>query len=217
MGVVEMSDLIREYGDFVDELKAEYVSRGFSIISADEISSKLGFRPDLVVAHNGEITVIEVKATNRTPPARINELRKRAERLGYRFELKVVPRTPTKRRSPEHRTRVPELLTDAQRFFEAERLDLALLLSWIALEISIRVLDARMLNGQEPVTSTGELIRVATDLDLISEDDLADVRAIAELRNRVVHGFETETPRRLVARAMELAGRIAEEAKLTAP
>lgn len=217
MGVVEMSDLVREYDDFVDELRAEYASRGFCIISADEISSKLGFRPDLVVAQDGEITIIEVKATDRTPPARINELRKRAERLGYRFELKVVPRAPTKRTTPEHRTRVPKLLTDAQRFFEADRLDLALLVSWIALEISIRVLDARVLNGQEPVTSTGDLIRVATDLELISEDDLADVRAIAELRNRVVHGFETEIPRRLVARAMELAGRIAEEAKLIVP
>jgi hypothetical protein len=156
-----------------------------------------------------------VKATDRTNHARINDLRKHAERLGYRFELKVVPRAPTKRRRPEHRNKVPELLADARRFFEADRLDLALLLSWIALEISIRVLDTRILNGQEPVTSTGDLIRVATDLELISEDDLADVRAIAELRNRVVHGFETEIPRRLVARAMELAGRIAEEAKLT--
>jgi hypothetical protein len=44
---------------------------------------------------------------------------------------------------------------------------------------------------------------------------LAEVRAIAELRNRVVHGFETEIPRRLVARALELARRIAKEAKLT--
>jgi hypothetical protein len=210
-----MSDLIREYGDFLDELRTEYVSRGFSVISPDEISAELGFRPDLVVAHNGEITVIEVKATDRTPPASINDLRKRAEQLGYRFELKVVPRSPIKRRSPEHRNKVPELLADAQRFFEADRLDLAFLLSWIALEISIRVSDARISNGQEPVTSTGDLIRVATDLELISEDDLADVRAIAELRNRVVHGFETEIPRRLVARAMELAGRIAEGAKLT--
>lgn len=111
-----MSDLIREYGDFLDELKTEYVSSGFSVISADEISSKLGFRPDLVVAHNGEITVVEVKATDRTPHARIDDLRKRAERLGYKFELKVVPRAPTKRRSPEHRNKVPELLTDAQDF-----------------------------------------------------------------------------------------------------
>jgi len=108
------------------------------------------------------------------------------------------------------------LLADAQKFLDADRLDLALLLSWIALEISIRILDAPTSNGKEPVTSTGELIRAATDLELISEDDLADIRAIGELRNRVVHGFETEVPRRLVARAIELAGRIAEEAKLTA-
>ena len=45
-----MSDLIREYNDFVDELRADYVSRGFRIIPADETSSKLGFEPDLVVA-----------------------------------------------------------------------------------------------------------------------------------------------------------------------
>jgi hypothetical protein len=209
-----MSDLIREYNDFVGELRADYVSRGFRIISADEISSKLGFRPDLVVAHDGEITVIEVKSTDRTPPARINELRKRVERLGYRFELKVVPHAPKKRRRPEHTTRVPGLLADAQKFFDADRLDLALLLSWIALEISIRVRDAPTSNGKEPVTSTGDLIRTASDLELISEDDLADVRAIAELRNRVVHGFETEIPRGLVARAIELASRIAMEAKL---
>jgi hypothetical protein len=217
MGVVEMSDLIREYSDFVDELRADYVSRGFRIVSPDEISSKLGFRPDLVVAQDGEITIIEVKSTDRTPPARINELRKRAEQLGYGFELKVVPRAPKKRTGPEHTSRVPGLLADAQRFFDANRLDLALLLGWIALEISIRVLDARLSNGQEPPTLTGDLIRAATDLELISEDDLADVRAIAELRNRVVHGFETEVPRRLVARAIDLASRIAREAKLTDP
>jgi len=211
-----MSDLVREYNDFVGELRADYVSRGFRLISADEIASKLGFRPDLVVAQDGKITVIEVKSTDRTPPAKIAELRKRVEQLGYRFELKVVPSAPKKRRGPEHATRVPGLLADAQKFLDADRLDLALLLSWIALEISIRILDAPTSNGKEPVTSTGELIRAATDLELISEDDLADIRAIGELRNRVVHGFETEVPRRLVARAIELAGRIAEEAKLTA-
>jgi hypothetical protein len=214
MGVVEMSDLVRAYNDYLGELRADYISRGFRIISADEIASRLGFRPDLVVAHDGEITVIEVKSTDRAPPGRINELRKRAERLGYGFELKVVPRAPKKRTGPEHTTRVPGLLSDAQRFFDADRLDLALLLSWIALEISIRVLDLPGSNGEEPVTSTGDLIRAATDLELISEDDLADVRAIAELRNRVVHGFETEVPRRLVARAIELANRIAKVARL---
>ena len=217
MGVVEMSDLIREYNDFVDELRADYVSRGFRIIPADETSSKLGFEPDLVVAQDGEITVIEVKSADRMPPARISDLRKRVEQLGYRFELKVVPRAPKKRTGPENTTRVRQLLTDAEQFFNADRLDLALLLSWIALEISIRVLDARMTNAQEPVTSPGDVIRAATDLELISEDDLADVRAIAELRNRVVHGFETEVPHGLVAQAIELASRIAKEAKLTGP
>ena len=210
-----MSDLIREYDDFVGELKANYASRGFRIISADEIASKLGFRPDLVVAHNGEITVIEVKSTERSLPVRINELRKRVKQLGYRFELKVVPRAPKKRTNPEHATRVPELLADAQKFVDADRLDLALLLSWIALEISIRVVDARLTNAPEPVTLTGDIIRLATELELISEYDLADIRAIAELRNRVVHGFETDIPRRLVARAIELASRIAQQAKLT--
>ena len=107
------------------------------------------------------------------------------------------------------------MLSDAEEFFKADRLDLALLLSWIALEISIRVLDARMTDAQEPVTSTGDLVRTATDLELISEEELTDVRAIAELRNRVVHGFETEVPRCLVAQAIELARRIAKEAKLT--
>jgi hypothetical protein len=194
MGVVEMSDLVREYRDFVDGLRVDYLSRGFRVISAEEISSKLGFRPDLVVAQDGEITIIEVKSTDRTPPSRINELRKRAEHLGYRFELKVVPRAPIKRKGPEHTTKVPGLLADAEKFFDADRLDLALLLSWIALEISIRVVDARMTNARQPVTLAGDLIRTATDLELISEDELADVRAIAELRSRVVHGFETEIP-----------------------
>lgn len=209
-----MSDLVREYNDYLGELRADYISRGFRIISADEIASRLGFRPDLVVAHDGEITVIEIKSTDRAPPGRINELRKRAERLGYGFELKVVPRAPKKRTGREHTTRVPGLLADAQRFFDADRLDLALLLGWIALEISIRVLDLPGSNGEEPVTFTGDLIRAATDLELISEDDLADVGAIAELRNRIVHGFETEVPRRLVARAIELADRIAKVARL---
>jgi uncharacterized protein YutE (UPF0331/DUF86 family) len=210
-----MSDLIREYKDFIDELRADYLSRGFRIIPADETSSKLGFQPDLVVAQDGEVTVIEVKSMDRAPLARINDLRKRVERLGYRFELKVVPRVPKKRAGPEHTTKVPQLLSDAEEFFKADRLDLALLLSWIALEISIRVLDARMTDAQEPVTSTGDLVRTATELELISEEELTDVRAIAELRNRVVHGFETEVPRRLIAQAIELARRIAKEAKLT--
>ncbi len=212
--MVEMSDLIRGYNDFVGELRADYASRGFRIISADEIASKLGFQPDLVVAQNGEITVIEVKSTDRMPPARINELRRRVEQLGYRFELKVVPRAPKKRTGPEHTARVPGLLADAENFFDADRPDLALLLAWIAFEISVRVLAARKANVQEPPTLTGELIKIAADLEVISEDDLADVRAIAELRNRVIHGFETEIPRRLVARAIELARQIAKDAKL---
>ena len=211
--MVEMNDLIREYNEFVNELKADYLSRGYRIVPVDEVSSKLAFQPDLVVAQDGKVTVIEVKS-DRTPPAAVKQLRQRAERLGYGFELKVVPRAPKKQSGPEHTSRVPDLLSDARKFFDADRFDLALLLSWIAFEISVRVLDARMASPQEPVTSTGDLIRVATDLELISEDDLADVRAIAELRNRVVHGFETEIPRHLVALAIELAARIAKEAKL---
>lgn len=209
-----MSDLVREYDDFVGELRAEYASRGYRIISTDEIAPRLGFRPDLVVAQNGETTVIEVKSTGRMPAARINELRKRAEQLGYRFELKVVPRAPKTRMGPEHTARVPGLLADAEKFLDADRSDLALLLSWIAFEISVRAVAARKTNVQAQLTATGELVKMAIELELISEDDLADLRAIAELRNRVVHGFETEIPRRLVARAIAFARQIARAARL---
>ncbi len=212
-----MSDLIRDYRDFLDELRADYLSRGYRIVSADDISPQLSFRPDLAVTRDGEITLIEVKSASRLPPARINELRQRAEQLGYRFELKVVPRAPNKRKRVDHMARVPGLLSDARTFFDANRFDLALILGWIAFEITVRVLYARSSNASEPVTATGDIIRAATDLELISEDDLPDIRAIGELRNRVVHGFETEIPRPVVDRAIELANRIAKEAELVGP
>ena len=157
-----MSDLVREYDDFVGESRAEYASRGYRIISTDEIAPRLGFRPDLVVAQNGETTVIEVKSTGRMPAARINELRKRAEQLGYRFELKVVPRAPKTRMGPEHTARVPGLFADAEKFLDADRSDLALLLSWIAFEISVRAVAARKTNVQTQLTATGELVKMAT-------------------------------------------------------
>jgi len=91
---------------------------------------------------------------------------------------------------------------------------LALLLSWIAFERSVRAVAARKTNVQAQLTATGELVKMAIELELISEDELADLRAIAELRNRVVHGFETEIPRRLVARAIAFARQIAGAARL---
>ena len=209
-----MSDLVREYDDFVGELRAEYASRGYRIISTDEIAPRLGFRPDLVVAQNGETTVIEVKSAGRMPAARINELRKRAEQLGYRFELKVVPRRPKRGWDRSILPGFRDYWRTPKNSWTPIVQILALLLSWIAFERSVRAVAARKTNVQAQLTATGELVKMAIELELISEDELADLRAIDELRNRVVHGFETEIPRRLVARAIAFARQIAGAARL---
>jgi uncharacterized protein YutE (UPF0331/DUF86 family) len=82
------------------------------------------------------------------------------------------------------------------------------------MEICIRSLSVRRNYFHEPVVAPGELVRAAVDLELVSEDDLPLLRAAAELRNRIVHGFETEIPREVVTREVELARRVAERSGL---
>src|SRR5690242_6389187 len=112
-----MSELIRQYEDFVQELRAEYANRGYSSLQPQQFSAALGFRPDLVLRRGDETRIIEVKAGPRDPKPLIQEMRKRAEELGYHFELKILPRSPKRRVSPPDHTRVAQLLSDADRFF----------------------------------------------------------------------------------------------------
>src|SRR5947207_1535033 len=98
------SDLLREHVGFIEDLKEDYVQRGFRILEAESIESKLGYHPDLVVMRGNQITVVEVKQAGHVSP-RIRELRQKAENLGYDFELKVIPRIPKRRNGPTIRLR----------------------------------------------------------------------------------------------------------------
>jgi REase_AHJR-like len=214
MGVVEMSDLIRDYKEYIEELRHEYAARGFSILSPDQISQELTFHPDLVVSRDNTITVIEIKSSGRTSKQSVEAMRRKAASLGYGFELKVLPRAPKKSTHSTDTTEVPRLLQEARELFKNGKIDLALLLSWITIEISVRAESVRAQQSYEPVTATEDVIRTAAELELISEEDLLNLRAIAELRNRVVHGFRTELPPDLVQFAINLADEIARRANL---
>jgi|HubBroStandDraft_6_1064221.scaffolds.fasta_scaffold687385_1 hypothetical protein len=97
-----MSDLLRQYKEFIEELKDDYIQRGFRILDNNELSSRLRTQPDLVVQRGNRITIVEVKAPGRISPIQIRELRRQAEENGYDFELKVLPRAPKRRKISDH-------------------------------------------------------------------------------------------------------------------
>jgi uncharacterized protein YutE (UPF0331/DUF86 family) len=212
-----VNDLIRQYEDFVQELRAEYANRGYSSLSPQQFSSALGFQPDLVLKRGNETRIVEVKAGRRPPRLLVQEMRQRAEAQGYRFDLKILPRSPKRRTLPPDHSKVSQLLDEAKEFDAQKRYDLALILSWIAIEICVRVIRARENTVYDPVINSSDLVRLATELDVINEDYLQTFRAIAELRNRLVHGFETEVPPDLVREAMKLSRHFASHAHLLPP
>jgi REase_AHJR-like len=96
-----MNSLIRTYNDFIEQLKEEYAARGFQIVPSREVSTQLNFKPDLVVRRGNEVTIVEVKTSGRISAGQLTEMRRQAENLGYRFELKVLPRAPRKSVRPD--------------------------------------------------------------------------------------------------------------------
>lgn len=212
-----MSDLIRQYEEFVQDLRAEYANRGYSTLPPQEFSSVLGFQPDLVLRRGDETRIVEVKAGPRPSRPLVQEMRQRAEAQGYRFDLKILPRSPQRRTGPPDQSKVAQLLDEARDFFAQKRYDLALILSWIAIEICVRVIAARENAVSDPVIQSSDVVRFATEFDMITEDYLHIVRAIAELRNRLVHGFETEVPPELVNEAIKLSWNFASRARLLPP
>jgi hypothetical protein len=203
-----MTELLREYSDFLEDLRENYRRRGFEILPNSNFKSQLGYEPDLVIRRGDKITVVEIKNSSHISPIGIRELRRRAETEGFDFELKVIPRMPKKSSVKDDTASLPQLLADARRFFRTKKLDLAVFELWRVIEISIRSVSAQAYKDY-PMTASGDLIRAAVEFDLISEENLPYFRAIAELRNRVVHGFKTELPRDLVARGLDLANDIA--------
>lgn len=209
-----MSDLVREYEEFIEDLRADYANHGYSILSSKEFSTNFGFEPDLVVKRNNETTIVEVKAGMRDRNQHIRHLRDVVKKQGYRFELKILPHAPKMRLAPPDRKKVLKLIQDAEHFYKTSRLDLAIILAWIAVEICVRVMLARQGEISEPILDQRQLINFIEELGVITEDYLTVVRGIVELRNRLVHGIETETPEHLVTNAIKLADILAHQAQL---
>lgn len=209
-----MGELIPTEESFVRTLADQYRELGYEVVATEPVSERLGFRPDLVLRRNGEITVVEVKNDPATPGLQVREMRERARRQGYRFELKVVPRAPDQRLGPDDIARVPSLLARAKAFRADDSFDLAVLQSWIVIEIAIRVVSEKENAGDPRLTAPGDLVRLAGELGLYGEEELPILRALAELRNRIVHGFETDFPLELVDKSLDLAQRFAEMAGL---
>lgn len=209
-----MSSIVSSEQDFIRELAKGYARKGYTVVPSREVRAQLGFEPDLVLRSNGQVTIVEVKPDAALADRlSIREMRERAREKGFRFELKVVPRTPKKTILENDVERVPLLLREARLLADRRQFQFAVLNAWIAIEVSVRAAKGGM--KDEVTTNVGEIVGLADALDLVGEDGLLELRSVAELRNHVAHGFRVEIASAEANAAIALAERVASAAGLS--
>ena len=216
MVVMEMSELLWRHDQFVVKLESDYRLSGYEILDSQSYQHEFGgYVPDLVVRKGERVTLIEVQSTDKvaTHP-RIGDLRKQVENNGYGFAVKIVPRTPVPRPLEEYPERVRELLSRARILADDGDQDLALLASWIAIEICVRTFVQREGVELERPPQSREIISMAADWELIEEKQLPEMRVLMDLRSRIAHGYASGSSAAMVQKAIAYAQDLASKTGL---
>ncbi len=202
-----MNDIRRQHDRKIRELARQYSDRGFKVIvepkgrQLPSFLRELGYEPDLIAKSPEESFVFEVSTRNSADKlARMSKVATIVnDRAKWKFVLvmtnpKVVRPTLTdyKLRSVlELRQSVQDLndLVSVSVKRSNQFNDMVILKAWSIIEAAIRIGVPREKN-----LSPRSLIRDAVMFGLISQRDGEFLQNVAELRNRIVHGFRVREP-----------------------
>ncbi len=178
--------------EFLLKLENEYREKGFQFVDYRNLEKPLSFRPDMILEKNGEFTVIEVKSSKSRDSERlIRSIREEVEKKGWRFELKLVPQSSFSDLQPDGNA-VEKRMLQAEKFFREEEYDLALVFAWISIEAGLRELLSNSVTDSKILLNPASMLRLAFENELMSEDDLINLRRILDFRNRVIHGMRAD-------------------------
>ncbi len=154
-----------------------------------------GFRPDLIVRKDDQVTVIEVKA--RSSLAANPKIRELAQIIhskpGWSFELLLVSE-PEKLDLPQgaqpfEKENILQRLEEAESARESGLSEAAFLLAWSACEAAIRALMAEEGISNESITTPSYVLNQAASQGVISRDEYRNLSGMLRYRNAIVHGF----------------------------
>jgi uncharacterized protein YutE (UPF0331/DUF86 family) len=154
-----------------------------------------GFRPDLIVQKDDQVTVIEVKArSSLAANPKIRELSQIIHsKPGWSFELLLVSEPekldPPKGAQPFKEENILKRVDEAERALESGLTEAAFLLAWSACEAAIRSMVAAQGVSNDSITTPGYVLNQAVSHGVISRDDYRNLTDMLRYRNAIVHGF----------------------------
>ena len=181
------------------DLAEEYRSKGYQVIeepSHEQLPDFLsGYRPDLLVQKGNEGIVVEVKS--RASLAKDPKIRDLARLLqtkpSWNFELLVVSEKQTlntpEGTQPFEREDILRGLQTAEELLTSGAAEAALLLSWPALEATVRLMTVAEGIVLEQLASPA-LLEQAVSNGVISRSDYGFLMDTLKYRNALAHGFK---------------------------
>ena len=179
-------------------LAEEYRSKGYQVIespSQDQLPDFLSsYRPDLLVQKGHEDVVVEVKSrASLAKNPRIRDLARLLQtKPRWNFELVVVSEKETLNTpegiQPFEREDILQEIQAAEKLFLSGAAAAALLLSWPALEATVRLMTAA--EGIVPQLNPSALLEQAVSNGVISRGDYNFLMDTLKYRNALAHGFK---------------------------
>ncbi|MBF0186266.1 MAG: hypothetical protein HQM06_18010 [Magnetococcales bacterium] len=203
-------DIQKRHDEYINELMIIYEREGYRILNTDEFIDKLGYCPDLVAEKNGVVTIIEVKSLDRSHDEKIKRMREVAEKCGYEFELKLIPKMPAVTPLKDAIGRVTSNINIAKKLIRNGNIDNSIFMSWIVIEVCVRHYIRKSGEAVKPIP-VWEIIRNAREFGLVEDDDVLLLREIVDVRNRFVHGFIIDSDDNVAISAVKIAKKVAKK------
>ncbi|MEO5371869.1 MAG: hypothetical protein H7833_17515 [Magnetococcus sp. DMHC-1] len=204
---MDMTGVIRKHDEYVSELILHYEKKGYRILDIDDFSQKLGYFPDFVAEKDGDITIVEVKSKEKPHDARISNMREIAEKCGYKFELKLIPKTPREEPFKDAIDNIHVTIKNAENLIKTGHIDNSIFMSWLAIEVCVRNFTRKSDEAVKPVPP-GDIVRNAREFDLVNDDEIVFLRKMLYIRDRFVHGFVVDVEKNIAVNALKIAKKI---------
>ena len=191
--------------DVLDQLRREYERKGYKFLlepRADKLPSFLkGFAPDAIAIGDSENVVIELKSTKSSADqsAAVKFLaREVPKHKGWRFQLVIAEKQfdgSDASAEPDEKQMCAEF-EKVKDFAESGEYNVALITGWALLEAITRKLVLTQKSGEAKRYLPRTVVETLVSDGLLEDDVGTRLLAIANVRNRIVHGYTGLTTQR---------------------
>ncbi len=183
----------------IENLAQEYRDKGYTVIvepQGGDIPSFLGgLQPDIIATKPGSSIIAEVK--NKADLKTSDTARRMADLVskqqGWDFQLVIVSEQEASDIPTKSDLLVPEeirqYLDVSERSKASGELRVAFIIAWVGLEASLRLL-ANYYEVSTSILSPRALLKELSFQGAIESDQFRQLDKLAQMRARVIHGFE---------------------------